>query len=81
MKRSIVVALLLLPFAAALARAQIPGLGEAGRMLDRVPSLSSFLEDDPPITTSLDDAEAMRLYNECLTRSGRPEVPALNPTP
>jgi hypothetical protein len=38
------------------AAAQIPGLGEAGRLLDRVPSLSSFLEGDPPITTSLDDA-------------------------
>ena len=38
------------------ARAQIPGLGDAARVLDRVPSLSSFLEGDPPITTSLDDA-------------------------
>ncbi len=34
----------------------IPGLGDAARVLDRVPSLSSFLEGDPPITTSLDDA-------------------------
>src|SRR5688500_8093535 len=41
---------------AAPARAQIPGLGDARRILDRVPSLSSFLEGDPPITTSLDDA-------------------------
>lgn len=42
---------------AAPADAQIPGLGDAGRsILDRVPSLSSFLEGDPPITTSLDDA-------------------------
>lgn len=41
---------------AAPARAQIPGLGDAGGLLNRIPSLSSFLEGDPPITTSLDDA-------------------------
>jgi hypothetical protein len=38
------------------AGAQIPGLGDAGGLLNRVPSLSSFLEGDPPITTSLGDA-------------------------
>lgn len=42
--------------AVAPATAQIPGLGDAARVLDRVPSLSSFLEGEPPITTSLDDA-------------------------
>lgn len=41
---------------AAPAGAQIPGLGDAGGLLNRIPSLSSFLEGDPPITTSLDDA-------------------------
>ncbi|HUF90484.1 MAG TPA: hypothetical protein VMR66_10970 [Gemmatimonadota bacterium] len=50
------VTLSVLAVGAAPARAQIPGIGDAARVLDRVPSLSSFLEGDPPITTSLDDA-------------------------
>jgi hypothetical protein len=51
-----VLALAVATLGAASARAQIPGLGDAARVLDRVPGLSSFLEGDPPITTSLDDA-------------------------
>ena len=43
---------------AAPAAAQIPGLDRARDVLGRVPSLSSFLEGDPPITTSLSDALA-----------------------
>lgn len=38
------------------AQAQIPRLRDAGGLLNRVPTLSSFFESDPPITTNLDDA-------------------------
>lgn len=52
------------------ARAQIPGLGDAARVLDRVPSLSSFLEGDPPITTSLDDARTEIAFLDAWTPTG-----------
>ena len=50
---SMTIALALATLGAAPARAQIPGLGDAARVLDRVPGLSSFLEGDPdrPLVT------------------------------
>lgn len=57
MKRTTTALTLALAIAgAAPVKAQIPGLGDAARVLDRVPSLSSFLEGDPAVTTNLDDA-------------------------
>lgn len=56
MKHTLMAAFAAVTIGATPAGAQIPGLGDAARVLDQVPSLSSFLEGDPPITTSLDDA-------------------------
>ena len=59
------------------AEAQIPGLGDAARVLDRVPSLSSFLEGDPPITTSLDDARTEIAFLDAWSPSGWQRLDAL----
>ena len=55
--RSFALALLAILLPASPVLGQIPGLDRARDAIGgRLPSLSSFLEGDPPITTSLDDA-------------------------
>ncbi len=57
MNRSLLTMFVVLLAGAAPASGQIPGLREAaGGLLGRAPSLASFLEEDPAITTSLADA-------------------------
>src|SRR5688500_12895943 len=56
-RRAVGLAALLAMTAATPAHAQLGDvLKRAGRELDRMPSLGSFLEGEPPITTSLDHA-------------------------
>ena len=74
---SILAALLVVTSGTAPASAQIPGLGDAARVLDRVPSLSSFLEGDPPITTSLDDARTEIAFLDAWSPGGWQRLDAL----